>query len=148
MRRGVRGSGLRHDRQCRPAARDLVGVHQPNLSPGDKKALVDLLDAENNFYWPIGRKITVQADAVVCKASNVDITARTCDLAFGKKKLTIKGRAGHEIFATIAEAGVASEGAAGSIYESLSHLRCVIDPRQVFDKAGAGADCKFTPGPP
>lgn len=126
----------------------MVGTHQPSLSPSDRKALVDLLDADINFYWPIGRKITVQADAAICKASNVDITARTCELTFGRKKITIRGRAAHELFATIAETGVPSEGAAGSIYESVSHMRCVIDPRQVFDKSGAGADCTFKPGPP
>lgn len=126
----------------------LVGMHQPSLSQADQKALVDLLDARINFYWPIGRKITVQVDVVICKVSNVDITARACDLSFGRKKLTIKGRAAHELFATIAETGVPSDGAAGSIYESLSHMRCVIDPKQVFDRAGAGAECRFKAGPP
>lgn len=125
-----------------------IGIYEPNLSPGDKKALVDLLDANVDFYWPIGRKIAVQADAVICKVSNVDITARSCEIVFGKKTIAVKGRSAHEIFATIAKAGVPSEGAAGSIYESVSHLNCVIDPRQIFDKAGAGADCKFKPGPP
>jgi len=58
----------------------------------------------------------------------------------------VKGRKAHELFATIAEVGVPSDGAAGTIYESLSHLACTINPAEIKQKAGGGAECKFDPG--
>ena len=47
---------------------------------------------------------------------------------------------------TLALAGVPSDGAAGSIFESLSKLSCTLDPKAIKDKAGGGADCSFEPG--
>jgi hypothetical protein len=91
-------------------------------------------------------KIAVTADSVVCRASDVDITARSCRLGFGAKTVTLLGRRAHELGATIAEAGVVSEGAAGTIFESLTHLSCTIDPGMIRQKAGGGADCTFDPG--
>ena len=44
------------------------------------------------------------------------------------------------------EAGVASDGAAGTIHESVSHLLCTIDPNAIKQKDGSGADCKFDTG--
>ncbi len=38
------------------------------------------------------------------------------------------------------------DGAAGSTFESLSHLVCTIDPQVIAQKAGGGADCTFDPG--
>ena len=92
------------------------------------------------------RKIAVEADTIVCRQSNVDITARSCELTFGAKTVTVKGRKAHELFATIAEVGVAPDGAAGTIYESLSHLACTIDSDEIKQKTGGGAECKFEAG--
>src|SRR5262245_18594686 len=38
------------------------------------------------------------------------------------------------------------EGAAGSSIESVSKLRCAIDPNEIMHKAGAGAQCSFETG--
>ena len=92
------------------------------------------------------KKITVTADKIVCRTSNVDITARSCELTFKGNTRTLKGREANEIFATEVMAGVPSDGAAGSIFESLSKLSCTLDPKALKDKAGAGADCSFEPG--
>ena len=51
-------------------------------------------------------------------------------------KQTINGRRASEIFATEAMAGVPSDGAAGSITESLSKLTCTLDPAEIRQKAG------------
>jgi hypothetical protein len=116
----------------------LVGVNSPLLSGYDKTALAGLLDGNSKAA---GKNISVEAQSVVCRASNVDLTSHSCDLTFGSRTINLRGRTAHELFATLNEAGVPSEGAAGSIFESLSHLICTIDPKQL--QAGGGADCKF-----
>jgi hypothetical protein len=60
---------------------------------------------------------------------------------------TLKGRQANEIYATEAVAGVPSDGAAGSIFESLSNLVCTLDPGEIRQKAGGGANCTFDAGP-
>jgi hypothetical protein len=119
----------------------LVGANSPLLSAYDKTALAGLLDGN---LKAAGKNLAIEAQSVVCRASNVDLTSRSCDLTFGSKTINLKGRKAHELFATLNESGVPSEGAAGSIFESLFHLVCKIDPKQL--RAGGGADCKFDTG--
>ncbi len=130
------------------ALASLVAEHSPTLSPREKKVMARLFDGDLNFSFPADRTISVQADAVVCRASNVDITSRSCDLKFGTKRAALKARKAHELFATIAEVGVPEDGAAGSIFESLSRLTCTISPHEIQQKAGGGADCRFDKGGP
>ena len=92
------------------------------------------------------KKISVTADKIVCRVSNVDITARSCELTFKGAKQTITGRRASEIFATEAMAGIPADGAAGSVSESLSKLTCTLDPTEIRKKAGGGADCSFETG--
>jgi hypothetical protein len=73
---------------------------------------------------------------VLCRVSNVDITSRSCELSFGARKRMLTGREANEIGATAAAAGIPSEGAAGSSIESISKLRCTIDPNEIMQKAG------------
>ena len=47
--------------------------------------------------------------------------------------------------AALALAGVPSEGAAGSIFESLTKLDCTLDPAALKDKGGGGAACSYGP---
>ena len=126
----------------------LVSQHSPLLSKAEKKAMGRLFDGHLHFPWPATKTISVAADAVICRSSNVDITLHHCELRFGTKKKELEARQAHELYATIAEAGVPSDGAAGSIFEGLSHLACTIDPNAIKEKAGGGADCKFDPGAP
>jgi hypothetical protein len=58
----------------------------------------------------------------------------------------VTGREANEIFATAAAAGVTAEGAAGSSIESISKLRCTLDPNEIMQKAGGGAQCNFETG--
>jgi hypothetical protein len=37
----------------------------------------------------------------------------------------------HELYATLVETGAPSDGAAGTIHESISHLLCTIDPNAI-----------------
>jgi hypothetical protein len=126
------------------AALALAGVIAPAshvLSMAEKEAVATLFAANSTIAYK--KKISVTADKIVCRVSNVDITARSCELTFGKTVKTINGRAANEVFATAAMAGIASEGAAGSIFESLSKLSCTLDPQVIKDKAGGGAECSF-----
>lgn len=124
----------------------LVAVNSPLLNGQDKQAMSRLFEGYSDFPFPAGRKITVQADAVLCRASNVDIASRSCTLTFGARTTTLKGRRAHELFATIAEVGVPEDGAAGSVFEGLSRLDCTVDPAEIKQKTGSGANCTFTPG--
>jgi hypothetical protein len=125
----------------------LVGEHASTLHRREERVLRRLFRGDTNVSFPAGQKITVKADSIVCKAGNVDITARSCKLTFaGGASTELSGRRAHELYATIAEVGVPGDGAAGSMFESLSHLVCTIDPNVILQKAGGGADCTFDPG--
>ena len=129
-----------------PAALALAGVVAPNapdLSTADKKAVAAFFDGKADPHAKT--KIIVTADKIVCRVSNVDITARSCELTFGKTVKKLTGRAANEIDATEAMAGVPSDGAAGSIFESLSKLSCTLDPAALKDKGGGGANCTYEP---
>jgi hypothetical protein len=123
----------------------LVGAQSPTVSAPHKTALADMLNG--NLGFPGKAKITVKADKVTCRASNVDISAHSCELEFGSAKRTLTGRAAHELYATLIEVGVPSDGAAGSVFESVTMLTCNVDVGAVKDKAGGSADCTFTAGP-
>ncbi|MFB9265400.1 hypothetical protein ACFFWD_19960 [Bradyrhizobium erythrophlei] len=121
----------------------VVAPHSP-LPAAEKKVIAKLFGGTSNV--PYAKKITLTSDKIVCRASNVDITARSCELTFKGHTRTVKGREANEIFATEALAGVPSDGAAGSIFESLKNLSCTLDPKVIKDNAGGGADCSFEPG--
>jgi hypothetical protein len=125
----------------------LVAEQSPLINGQQKSILERMLDGQLIFTWAPKQKISVAANSVVCRAGNVDITTHSCALAFGSKKVSITGRKAHELYATLVEAGVPSDGAAGTTFEGLSHLDCKIDPNEVKQKSGGGADCTFDPGP-
>ena len=125
----------------------LVGAQSPVLNAQQKGALAHMLDGNLSFPFPANQKITVKASKVVCRASNVDISAHSCQLTFGSTTHNLAGRAAHELYATLIESGVPSDGAAGSVFEGVTLLDCKVDPNEVKQKAGGGADCTFTPGP-
>lgn len=123
----------------------LVAEHSPSVKASDKSVLEKLLNGKTNVPYPPNKKITVAAAAVTCRANDVDITLHSCNLTFGAKNVTTNGRKAHELYATLAEVGVPSDGAAGSIFEAVSNLDCAIDPAEVKQKAGGGAHCTFDP---
>jgi hypothetical protein len=124
----------------------VVAPHSPALSQQDKAVMAALFDGHAPTF-PAGQKITINADSVTCFAGDVSINTFSCNLTFGKSTITVTGRKGNEIFATLIEAGVPSDGAAGKIYESLAQLSCTIDPNEIKQNTGGGASCSFAPGP-
>ena len=124
-----------------------VGDRDPRLNAIQRLALEKLFDGRINFDFPSGQKIVVKADKIVCRVSNVAIADRSCELTFGPHVVNLAGRSANELYDAIAVAGVASDGAAGSIFEALRELECTVDPGLIRQKSGAGADCTFTAGP-
>src|ERR1700731_2412638 len=92
----------------------VVAQHSPLGRAFDKRIIARLFGGRTNFGFTPNTKISVTADSVVCRTSNFDITARTCDLTFGVRKRTLTGREANEVSATGLTAGASSEGAAGS----------------------------------
>ena len=130
-----------------PAALALAGVvalYSPLLTADEREAVTAFFVGQSGVRY--ARKISVTADKIVCRVSNVDITARSCELTFKGAKQTITGRRASEIFATEAMAGIAADDAAGSVTESLSKLNCTLDPAEIKQKAGGGATCSFETG--
>ena len=122
----------------------VVAPYSPLLSSGEKKTVAAFFAGDTNVRY--AKKISVTADKIVCQTSNVDITARSCELTFKTGTHSLKGREANELFATEAMAGIPPEGAAGSNFESLSKLNCTLDPKAIEQKAGGGAECSFDTG--
>ena len=123
----------------------LVGVHSPLLAAADKAVLARLLDG--NLAFASNKTIKVVATSVTCRASDVDIAAHSCVLRFGAASRTLNGRVAHELFATLVENGIASDGAAGSIFEAVGHLACTVNTRAVKERGGGGAGCTYDGSP-
>jgi hypothetical protein len=130
--------------QAALALAGVVAAHAPNLSPADKKAAAAAFDGRTDL--PYSGKIRIAADKIVCRASNVDIAARSCDLAFGRQTISLRGREANELYATQAMAGIAPDGAAGSTFERMSKLDCTLDPAEIKSKSGGGAACSYQAG--
>ena len=124
----------------------VVAAHSSTLGIFDRRAISRLFDGKGLVITRVN-KITVVANSITCRMSDVDITARSCDLTFKAHKRTVSGRAANEVYATLALAGVMSEGAAGSINAGITKLECTIDPPVIKEKAGGGAACMFETGP-
>jgi hypothetical protein len=128
------------------ALASLVAENSPILTPQKKRIMKRLLEGDLNISFPKNKKISIKADVVDCHASNVEITFHSCKLTFGTRSARLKARKAHELFATMAEAGVPEDGAAGRVFETLSHLVCTIDPNEIKEGTGGGADCQYDPG--
>jgi hypothetical protein len=124
----------------------VIAPYSPLLNPGEKKVIAGLFDGNNRISYP-KKKLSVGADSVMCRISNVAITERSCEITFSKAKRSLKGRAANEVYATLASAGVTAEGAAGSMIESVSKLSCTLDLGEIKQNAGGGADCSLQTGP-
>jgi hypothetical protein len=121
----------------------VVAQHSPLLAAYDKQTMARLFAGDSNFFVKSSKTISVTADEIVCRTSNVDIAARSCEMTFKASKRRLKGAKANELFAILATAGVAPEGAAGSNFENISKLNCTIDPDEIRQKSGGGADCSF-----
>jgi hypothetical protein len=121
----------------------LVSVHSPVLGMDDTLSMQRLFNRKIPVSHANTKTISIGADVIVCQVDNVDIAARSCRLTFGAKTVNLNERAAQELYATMAEAGVPSEGAASKVSKSLSRLVCTINPQEIGERNGGGADCTF-----
>jgi hypothetical protein len=127
----------------------LAGVVAPYstvLSAPEKKTIEALFNGNPAMAITTKKQLLVTADSVVCRTSNVAITSRSCELTFSNGKRSLKGRAANEIYATLAAAGVEADGAAGSNFRSVTKLICTLDPAEIKENTGGGANCSFRVG--
>jgi hypothetical protein len=122
----------------------IVAENAYAVSAPDKALLKAYLNGQADAPHRRGAVITVSADTVQCRVSNVDITSVSCDIGFGWLKSELNGRPAHELSASLADAGIPPDGAAGSVYRSISHLSCTIETDAVADRGGGGATCRFS----
>ncbi len=121
----------------------LVAQQSPLLTITQKHQVVQLLNGTIPAT-AAGYTVAVRATKILCRMSDVDLTSRSCTLTFGKRSVSLAGREANELFATMGEAGIPSQGAAGTIYESAMSLACTIDFTQLRARAGGGATCTHT----
>ena len=124
----------------------VVAQYSPVLNPGERKVIAGLFDGNTRMSYPL-KKLSVDADTVMCRVSNVAIAERSCEITFKKGKRSLKGHAANEVYATLASAGITAEGAAGSMIESVSKLSCTLDLGEIKQNAGGGASCSWQTGP-
>ena len=125
----------------------LVGLRSPAQTAVEKYLLLAYLAGRPKADYPQGKKVVVRADEATCRISNVDITAKSCDLKFGASSVPLLGGQAQALYATMIEVGVPPSGAAGSIIVSVKGLACTIDPAAVRQESGGGANCAFTVNP-
>jgi len=123
----------------------ILGQYDPSLGTSAKAGLLRLL-ADKSF----GRtgSLMVNAAAAACRAGDVDLKAFRCALTFGTSTINLKGRQAAELFATLAEAGIPSDGAAGTIYESAKSISCNLNLTELGGPGtgdGGGAGCTYQP---
>jgi hypothetical protein len=125
------------------ALASVVAQHSPLLSRSERRVMARLFEGNTGFSFPSGKKLLIGAETVSCRVSNIDIATRDCNLEFKAKTRSATGREANEINATATAVGAPSDGAAGSSITSLSKLVCTIDPNQIKQVTGGGADCVF-----
>jgi hypothetical protein len=62
----------------------VIAQHSPAVRTFDKRVIARLFRGNTSFGFTPNTKISVDADSLVCRVSNVDITSRSCDLSFGR----------------------------------------------------------------
>ena len=124
----------------------VVAQYSPVLNPGERKVIAGLFDGNIRMSYPL-KKLSVDADSVMCRLSNVAIADRSCEITFKKGKRSLKGHAANEVYATLASAGITAEGAAGSMIQNISKLSCTLNLGEIKQNAGGGADCSWQAGP-
>jgi len=123
---------------------ELVGLQSPLVSTAHHVILLQFRNGNTNFASS-NAPFTFTAPAIDCGASDVDITHYHCMLTFNGSTVQLTGAAAQNLYATLIEAGVPSDGAAGTIHEAVTGLSCTVNVGQVKALAGGGATCHFTP---
>ena len=127
------------------ALASLVSSYSPLLNANEKRVMALLIEDKVPKHAP--QTIVVKANSILCRQGDVDIKAHACSLVFGTKTRTLSGRRAFELFAALGENGVASDGAAGTIFTGLTKLACTVSPRELRQNTGGGVSCRYAPSP-
>jgi len=85
----------------------IVAQYSPQLGTAKKQEL-SRLAAGDLTKTGTDKDFVVSADSIDCRASDVDITSRSCIITFGSKAVSLSGRPADELFSTITEVGVSA----------------------------------------
>ncbi len=80
----------------------VVAQRSPLVDGANKHIIARLFAGDSKVAVPAGKTISVMADSIVCRVSNVEITARSCELTFGSAKRKSEGTRGER---TLRDAG-------------------------------------------
>jgi hypothetical protein len=125
----------------------IVTQYSPQLGTAMKQE-VSRLAAGDLTKTDTDKDFVVSADSIECRASDVDITSRSCIIMYGSKAVTLSGRPAHELFSTITEVGVPAGASAGTYTVGLSSLSCTVSPSEISAGSGGGVHCTFKPSDP
>jgi hypothetical protein len=125
----------------------IVAQYSPQLEAAMKQEL-SRLAAGDLTKTDTDKDFVVSADSIECRASDVDITSRSCIIMYGSKAVSLSGRPAHELFSTITEVGVLAGASAGTYTVGLSSLNCTVSPSEVSAGSGGGVHCTFRPSAP
>jgi hypothetical protein len=108
-----------------------------------------LLDGKFLYSYADGETIVIEANSVVCRASNENYSHHDCVLNFGGDDIVIEGRTAHELLVTMLENHVPLEGSMRWVRAALHNLRCQVTPVEVpaedTQKRHGGSVCAFIP---
>jgi hypothetical protein len=125
----------------------IVTQYSPRVGTAMKQVLSRL--AAGDLTKPDTEKdFVVSADSIECRASDVDITSRSCIIMYGSKAVSLSGRSAHELFSTITEVGVSAGASAGTYTIGVSSLNCTVSPSKIWLRSGGGVHCTFEPSAP
>jgi hypothetical protein len=123
----------------------VIAQHSPAVRAFDKRVIARLFRGNTRFGFTPNTKISVDADSVVCRVSNVDITSRSCELTFGSRKRTLTGREANEV----GNGGGCRRALRGRRrLEHRKHLQIALHDRSERDHAegGRGRELHFRDG--
>jgi hypothetical protein len=75
----------------------VLAPYSPLVSACEKRFIAGLFDGNAKAGFPARKKLTVTAETVTCRISNVAIAERSCELTFRKGKRSLKGREANEV---------------------------------------------------
>src|SRR5262249_61968012 len=90
----------------------VIAQHSPAVRAFDKRVIARLFRGNTSFGFTPNTKISIDAESVICRVSNVDVTSPNLPLNLPSRKRTLTGREANEVGATMAAAGIPSEGPA------------------------------------
>ena len=97
---GVSAGAMKATGRGALALTSLVADQSPTVRARDRRVLSQMFNGAA-AVGPKIEKIEVQADSVVCRVGNVDVTQHDCTLTFGNRRVREECRRAHELYTTL-----------------------------------------------